>query len=216
MPNSRRRRIGRAIGIVLVVAGLVVLSAAGWQLWGTNWVSHRTQHKLTQDLQGAWANGDATVRTGKGTVSALVKIPRFGKKYAVPLLEGDNSTVLAAGFGHVPNTDPPGGRGNFVLAGHRITHGEPLRNMPSLRAGDTVIVETRDTVFTYRLDTDGNALSVPFTASWVLQPKPVNPQSGGVGPSDAKRLLTLTTCAELFHTDQRLVAFGHLVSKRPR
>jgi sortase A len=29
-------------------------------------------------------------------------------------------------------------------------------------------------------------------------------------------LLTLVTCAELFHTDARLVAFGHLVDDRPR
>ena len=29
---------------------------------------------------------------------------------------------------------------------------------------------------------------------------------------DDPRLITLTTCAELFHTDDRMVAFGHLVS----
>jgi hypothetical protein len=34
-----------------------------------------------------------------------------------------------------------------VLAGHRNTHGEPLRNMPDLQPGDRVVVETRTTVF---------------------------------------------------------------------
>ena len=33
---------------------------------------------------------------------------------------------------------------------------------------------------------------------------------------DGQRLITLTTCSELFHTDDRLVAFGHLVDKEPR
>ena len=28
------------------------------------------------------------------------------------------------------------------------------------------------------------------------------------------RLLTLVTCAELFHTDDRMVAFGHLVDRQ--
>ena len=27
-----------------------------------------------------------------------------------------------------------------------------------------------------------------------------------------QRLITLTTCSELFHTDDRMIAFGHLVS----
>ena len=33
----------------------------------------------------------------------------------------------------------------------------------------------------------------------------VDARSGG------PRLITLTTCAELFHTDDRMIAFGHLV-----
>ena len=57
---------------------------------------------------------------------------------------------------------------------------------------------------------------MPFTADWVLETTPVNPDSGGPGPVDAPELLTLTTCADLFHSDERLVAFGHLVETRPR
>ena len=50
----------------------------------------------------------------------------------------------------------------------------------------------------------------------MLDPLPVNPD-GGVGPLDGQdRLITLATCAELFHTDDRLVAFGHLLSVEPR
>jgi sortase A len=30
-----------------------------------------------------------------------------------------------------------------------------------------------------------------------------------------QRLITLTTCSELFHTDNRMIAFGHLVGSRP-
>ena len=52
-----------------------------------------------------------------------------------------------------------------------------------------------------------------FTQVWVVDPLPTNPAQGGVQPAQRKgqRLLTLTTCAELFHTDNRMVAFGHLV-----
>jgi sortase A len=85
--------------------------------------------------------------------------------------------------------------------------------MPDLRPGDRVLVETRRAVYTYVLDTDPNELVVPFTAGWVVQPFPVNPDRGvGPDPADGRRLITLTTCSELFHTDNRMVAFGHLAS----
>lgn len=113
----------------------------------------------------------------------------------------------------------PGQVDNLVIAGHRITHGEPLRDMPDLEPGDEVLVETADSVYTCVLDTGGDDLTVDVDADWVLTPAPVNPD-GGVQPptggEPGQRLLTLVTCAELFHTDDRLVAFGHLVDTRPR
>ena len=154
----------------------------------------------------------------KVAAGAIVLIPRFGSDYAVPVLEGTSDSVLAAGFGHYDGTARPAASATTRWPAHRVTHGEPLRDMPDLQPGDQVIVETRRTVFTYRLDTGGDDLVVPFSASWVLDPLPTNPD-GGVQPPDrspGQRLITLTTCSELFHTDNRLVAFGHLVSRRPR
>ena len=72
--------------------------------------------------------------------------------------------------------------------------------------------------FTYELDTGGDDLTVNFDQTWVVDPLPTNPDEGGPQPAQepGQRLITLTTCAELFHTDERLVAFGHLVSSTPR
>ena len=41
---------------------------------------------------------------------------------------------------------------------------------------------------------------------------------GGVEPAQkpGQKLITLTTCAELFHTDNRMIAFGHLVASTTR
>jgi sortase A len=67
------------------------------------------------------------------------------------------------------------------------------------------------------LDTGGDDLVVPFTETWVIDALPTNPD-GGVGPAadQVQRLITLTTCSELFHTDNRMIAFGHLVDEEPR
>jgi sortase A len=211
-----RRGALRAAGILLVLAGLVIVGVVVWQLWGTTYVSHRRQAETVDQLQDAWRDGATDVKTDHGTATAVVRIPAFGADYEVPLLEGTSDDVLATGFGHFPDSAGPGEDGNFAVAAHRITHGEPLRNMPDLDPGDQVLVETEDEVYVYELDTGGDDLEVSFTADWVLQPQPANPDADGVGPVTAPQLLTLTTCADLFHSDERLVAFGHLVETRPR
>jgi sortase A len=212
------RRITFWIGIGLILAGLGLLGYVAWQFWGTNWVAKKHQRELTSQVQQDWASGHGCERfCPKGATIALIRIPKFGKKYVVPVLEGtDKATVLDKGaFGHFEDTADPGQVGNFALAGHRVTHGEPLRHMPDLRPGDKVIVETRKATYTYVLDTNPNDLVISFTGTWVLDPLPHNPQPGGVEPDQVQgqRLITLTTCSEIFHTDNRMIAFGHLVKK---
>ncbi len=225
-PTRTRRRPSwtTALGLALVASGLAILGWLAWEFWGTNWVSHRTQARVITQIEQGWKHGHASTLVPEGPdgdpvgAAAIVRIPRFGAGYAVPVLEGTSDSVLAAGFGHYDGSVHAGGVGNYALAAHRVTHGQPLRDMPALRPGDAIVVETRRTVFTYRLDTGGDDLVVPLTAAWVLDPLPTNPD-GGVQPPDrspGQRLITLTTCSELFHTDNRLVAFGHLVSRRPR
>ncbi len=217
-----RRGVVFYIGLALVLAGLGLLGYVGWQFYGTNIVAQQTHQRVVADLEQEWratgsvvpddAAGQSDVALGRA--SALLRVPRFGDDYVVPVLEGIGDAELSSGFGHFPDTAGPGETGNYALAAHRVTHGEPLRDMPRLRPGDEVVVETRDAVYTYRLDTNPNDLVVTFEDIWVIDPVPANPREGGAEPPSqqpGQRLITLTTCAELFHTDNRMIAFGHLV-----
>jgi sortase A len=225
-PETRRRGRGVTfwLGLGLVAAGLVLLGYVGWQFFGTNIVSERHQKEAVAQLQREWRESPSPTIGAKpaaepvklGQATALIRIPRFGDSYVMPVFEGVADDVLAKGFGHFEDAAQAGEKGNYALAAHRVTHGEPLRDMPKLRPGDKVVVETREDVFTYVLDTNPNDLVVTFHDVWVVAPEPVNPQAGGVGPVDDPRLITLTTCAELFHTDNRMIAFGHLVSKESK
>jgi sortase A len=214
----------RWLGLLLIAVGLGLLGYVAWQFWGTNWVSHRAQERIVTDVRRDWdepatgASRDDAVRVPEGAATALVRIPRFGDDYVMPVLEGTSDDVLAAGFGHFADTAGPGEKGNYALAAHRVTHGEPLRHMPDLRPGDKVIVETVDATYTYVLDTNPNDLVIPFTGVWVLDPLPHNPTPGGPEPKQeqGQRLITLTTCSEIFHTDNRMIAFGHLVGSTPK
>jgi hypothetical protein len=92
-------------------------------------------HQLVAEGLGRGRRRAATNYVPKGKASALIRIPAFGKKYVVPVLEGTSSSVLTKGFGHFTRSADPGEVGNYALAAHRVTHGEPLRRMPELRAG---------------------------------------------------------------------------------
>lgn len=210
------------LGLGLILAGLAVLAYVAWQFFGTNIVAHQKQQKIVERTQKAWSSEGQAGASGSagGTelhgADALIRIPRFGKNYVMPVQKGVSERVLAEGYGHFNGSAGAGAVGNYALAAHRVTHGEPLRDMPKLRPGDKVIVQTKDATYTYELDTDPNDLVVTFHDVWVIDKLPKNPR-GGVQPAQrpGQKLITLTTCAELFHTDNRLIAFGHLVDTSP-
>jgi sortase A len=224
-PASPRRARGVAfwVGVSLIVAGLGVLAYVAWQFYGTNIVAHQKQQKIVDQTVKAWDSEGGAGASGEATgvqlhgASALIKIPRFGKNYVMPVQEGVSERVLAEGFGHFKESADAGRVGNYAVAAHRVTHGEPLRDMPKLRPGDEIVVETKKATYTYELDTDPRKLIVTFADVWVIDKLPKNP-GGGVEPAQrpGQRLITLTTCAELFHTDNRMIAFGHLVDTTPR
>ena len=204
----------------MLVGRLVLLGYVGWQFWGTNWIvaprAAAAGHQRPAEQEWTDAGGARLQPkyVPKGKASALIRIPKFGKKYVVPVLEGISTRRPRRGYGHFPSSAAPGQVGNYALAAHRVTHGEPLRRMPDLRPGDKVIVETVGATYTYRLDTNPNDLIVPFTGVWVLDPLPEEPRQGrrrSRRSAAGQRLITLTTCSEIFHTDNRMIAFGHLV-----
>ncbi|MGH1561272.1 class E sortase [Mumia sp. DW29H23] len=215
-PRRDRRRRGRtplgraltALGVVLVLAGVGMLGYVGWQYFGTNIISKQQQAELRDDLVKSWdapEADDATVVPGDAI--ALMRVPRFGDDYEVPVVKGVDDRSLARGIGWFPDSARPGQVGNFAVAGHRVTHGEPFRHFLELRAGDEVVVETRTHVYTYVLRDDGTDRELDFSEGWVLDPVPGEPQA-----TPTERLITLVTCSELFHTDARSVVFGELAS----
>jgi len=72
-----------------------------------------------------------------------------------------------------------------------------------------VIIETRTHVYTYKLVDDGDATTVSNKTLWPLWPVP-DPNAANAQPSD--RVLTLITCAAMFHTDNRLVVRAQQIS----
>jgi sortase A len=83
---------------------------------------------------------------------AVVEVGRI----AVPALgiddvlhQGLSLHNIDLGPSHWPGTALPGHVGDVVVAGHRVTHSHPFRDLDALGAGDTVTFTTADGTFTY-------------------------------------------------------------------
>ncbi|WP_414079963.1 class E sortase [Streptomyces sp. KN37] len=145
---------------------------------------------------------------------AILRIPELGVR--VPVAEGiRKSGVLDQGYvGHYPRTAQPGRAGNFALAGHRNTHGEPFRYINRLRRGDELRVETRSAVYTYVVDKLLERTSA--RDGGVLRDVPRSEVRKGYGYGAPGYYITLTTCTPEYTSKYRLVVWGTLRSMRPR
>jgi sortase A len=207
-PDEPRRRARRRnpvvtlLGLSLMLTGIGILGWGAWQYWGTNVVAKQEHSQIKQVIADDWGNGLDSDAVG------LLRVPRWGEDYEVPIVKGFEPADLSRGVGWYEDGVLPGEIGNFAIAGHRVTHGEPFRDFLELREGDRIEVETRTHIYTYELENAGDSLTLDFTVGWPLQPVP-DPDLRGEQPTEAR--LTMLTCSELFHTRNRNVVFGDLV-----
>ncbi|WP_020119470.1 class E sortase [Streptomyces canus] len=205
----------RAIGEVFITTGVLMLLFVSYQLWWTNVRAHAAADKEASSLQNDWASGKGapgTFEPGQGF--ALLHIPKLD--VVVPIAEGvSNKKVLDKGMvghyseGALKTAMPDAKTGNFALAGHRNTHGEPFRYINRLSPGDSIVVETQDEYFVYKM-TSTLPVTAPSNTS-VIAPVP-----RGSGFTTAGRYITLTTCTPEFTSKYRLIVWGKMVEERPR
>ncbi|MEU3793393.1 class E sortase [Streptomyces fructofermentans] len=205
----------RAVGEVFITAGVLMLLFVTYQLWWTNVRAEAQAGSEASSLQNDWASGKGkpgTFEPGQGF--ALLHIPKLD--VVVPIAEGiDKKSVLDRGMvGHysedgLKTAMPDAKKGNFGLAGHRNTHGEPFRYINRLKPGDPIVVETQDKYFVYKMSSILPATSPSNTS--VLLPIPK-----GSTFTEAGRYITLTTCTPEFTSKYRMIVWGSMVEERPR
>ncbi|UQA94306.1 class E sortase [Streptomyces halobius] len=206
----------RAVGEAFITLGVLMLLFVTYQLWWTNVLAHKEAGGAANTLQHEWDKGGQEKKNlTAGERFAIMYIPKLDVK--VPIAEGiDKHAVLDRGMvGHydkdsgIKTAMPWDKKGNFAVAGHRNTHGEPFRYVNKLTKGDKIIVETQRAYYTYEM-----ASILPQTSpSNVSVIGPVPPGSGFTGPG---RYITLTTCTPEFTSTYRMIVWGKMVDERPR
>jgi sortase A len=228
------RFIARGAGQTLITVGLVLLLFVAYEVWVTNIFAHAERVKVQKQIERDWDEGKDPLKgqdrlnlpEGKqvvipvGVGFANLYIPRFGKDYAFPIVEGVQAdTDLERGVGHYPGTAIPGQIGNFAVAGHRVGKGEPFLNLDHLRPGDAVVVQTAQRWYIYRVlgDTSDGDLAVKdkqgVPGREIVSPDATQviaavPDSPGLTPTRA--LMTMTTCHPKYTANQRMIIHAEL------
>ncbi|WP_320775511.1 class E sortase [Streptomyces sp. CRN 30] len=205
------RVVVRAVSELCVTVGAVLLLFAVYVLFWTGVRADAEMEHQVDLLHRQWrkepvAQEPAPYAPGKPF--AIMYIPRFGFTWNKPVLEGTGTGTLKKGLGHYAETTRLGQPGNFAVAGHRRTYGDPFKDFPELRRGDAVVLTDGTTWFTYRID-KGPYKTVPSDVGVV---DPVPRASGYTRPG---RYLTLTTCDPEWGHSHRLIVWARLDSTRP-
>jgi LPXTG-site transpeptidase (sortase) family protein len=215
----------RGLGEVLITLGVLVLLLAAYEVWGKAAVVASHQSELDRQLDQMWAYDPAVDPTvgpvqdpedeepeaapqplapPPGHAVARLYVPKLGRYWVV--VEGVGLDDIRYAPGRYPESAMPGQIGNFAVAGHR--NPSTFWDLDRVVSGDTVVVETRDNWYVYRVYR--NHIVLP-TAVEVVAPVPGEP-----GAEPERALLTLTTCNPKWDNYERLIVHAELVDQQPR
>ncbi|MGX1548871.1 class E sortase [Streptomyces adustus] len=217
------RVIVRTVSELCITVGTVIVLFVVYVLFWTGVKADRVMDHQIDQLQQEWAHGNVRPSAAPGAAAspaptptayrsgrpfAIMYIPRLGFTWNKPVLEGTATATLKKGLGHYAGTARLGQTGNFSVAGHRRTYGDPFKDFPRLRRGDAVVLTDGTTWFTYRID-KGPYKTMPTDVE-VIAPVPRKS-----GYTRAGRYLTLTTCDPEWGHSHRLIVWAHLDSTQP-
>lgn len=223
--RSRGRRAARALSVVLLVAGtLLVIDAVltvVWQEPVSAYFAKRTQNRLSDDFDKLRtqaptpAERDALTRLSDdrhrisylarslqrrlkdGEAAGRIRIPRIGASYVV--VKGTSPADLRKGPGLYDGLPFPGTGRTSAIAGHRTTYLAPFRHIDELERGDEIVVTMPYATLRYAVE--GHRI--------------VSPSDLSVLRDVGRDRLVLSACHPLFSASHRLIVFARLVSERP-
>jgi sortase A len=208
-------RLLRIAGELLLTCGVIVFGFLAYMYWGTALRASNAQQTYTSQLTRQWSAANplaalTSLRTiSPGTPFALLRIPQFGHSWQLAVVQGTGVSQLLLAPGHVPGTALPGQVGNFAVAAHRVTAGNPFWSLPSLRKGSMIDVET--ITATYEYEVTSKPTWIPASDLGALAAVPFHP-----GEAARQRLITLVTCDPPWTGTSRVIVTGVLVRALPR
>lgn len=155
----------KILAIICISAGLAALSVPFFCYFYGSYKTGELIEQFEENLEQEHMEDEEKEEEGKAAISeedaallsaedviGLIEIEALELKY--PIVEGADSTQLAYGIGHMPDTGAIGRVGNCVLAGHRGSrYGTYFKYLNRLSKGDTVkLTDKEGEVYWYEVD----------------------------------------------------------------
>lgn len=192
-------RVRRIVGLLLIIVGIGIIGSVVYK----KVVTAQKQKELISMFENGLGEGEATgdkkepganLEEANGyTPIAIMEIPSI--KLTQGVVEGMSDDVLKYYLGHFPDSAKPGENGNFSVAGHRVSdYTDAFINLYKVKAGDKVIVRTKDKKYTYVIE-----------ENFIVEPNDVKVLDVTEEPT-----ITLVTCT--VGAKQRVIVKGKLES----
>lgn len=219
----------RGLGEVFITLGIVILLFVVYQLYWTGILADQARADEMRKLEEARKRLVASQPKDQpvsqnpakqppyedGEPFGTMYVPRFGSGWYKTIRPGTTPKELQKGLGWYKGSAQAGDDGNFAIAGHRKTYGDPFLNVPKLQVGDKVVIEGVSEWFVYSIDKpvslSGEKAVLKTIPEDVHVLDPV-PEKAYTTPG---KYITLTTCEPEFGSTHRLIVWGHLESRTP-
>lgn len=193
-----KEKIRRVVGLVLIIVGLAIIVSIVYKKIDTSKKQKELQNileevineeskELTEEEEENLINGYKPI--------ALIEIPSINLSQG--LVEGITDDVLQYYLGHFENSAMPGEKGNFSVAGHRVSdYSEAFVNLYKTEVGDEIIVKANKKEYVYEI-----------TDNFIVSPENIE-----VLDDTEDATITLVTCT--VGAKERLIVKGKLVETR--
>ena len=193
-----KEKIRRVVGLVLIIVGLAIIVSIVYKKIDTSKKQKELQNileevineeskELTEEEEENLINGYKPI--------ALIEIPSINLSQG--LVEGITDDVLQYYLGHFENSALPGEKGNFSVAGHRVSdYSEAFVNLYKTEIGDKIIVKANKKEYVYEI-----------TDNFIVSPENIE-----VLDDTEDATITLVTCT--VGAKERLIVKGKLVETR--
>ncbi len=175
-------KIRNVLGIILIVVGVSLIGVTIWMKYDTyrqqqavldsfrnlqfDVPEGENKDKETMKEENAKDNSDGNNKADKGEVEkdkkpekaqledgkgiGILNIPKINLE--IGIIEGVSYEDIKYVVGHFPGSPMPGEKGNFSIAGHRISYfGQAFKDIDKLEKGDKVKVTYNGKEYTYEV-----------------------------------------------------------------
>ncbi|WP_418223142.1 class D sortase [Clostridium isatidis] len=194
-----REGIRRAIGVILIIIGITIIVSIIYRKIETAKKQEELKNILEEVINegiDSSENEDASFTVGEGYKPiGLLEIPSINLSQGI--VEGITDDILLYYLGHFEGSAMPGERGNFAVAGHRVSdYSEAFVNLYKTKVGDEIIVKAKGKKYIYEV-----------TDNFIVQPDRVE-----VLDDTKDATITLITCT--VGAKERVVVKGKLIETK--